>query len=161
MKCMPITWSARAVAPAILVYLVGTRSGAGDLGQRNRRGIARQDRFRFAQLVQLREDIKLERLVLGRRLDHDIDVGQFFQRGRGFDIGQGRFLVFRTDLFLLEESIEAAGDRVQAALDLCLADVLHDHPEPRRGANLDDAVTHGSGANHADCFYAHKLLSLY
>ena len=54
-----------------------------------------------------------------------------------------------------DRAIETAGDRIQTAFDLRFADILHDDFESRGRAYLHDAVTHGSGANHADCFDVH------
>jgi hypothetical protein len=103
---MPITWSARAVAPAILVseidevLLARIASGLHSLSS-------------CAKIsVQLREDIELERFVLGRCFDHDIDIGQFFQRGRGFDIDQRCLLVGSTYLFFLDQALETSRDGV-------------------------------------------------
>ena len=48
----------------------------GEPGDRDRRGVGGEDRLRLQLRAELREDLALDALVLGRRLDDQVGVGR-------------------------------------------------------------------------------------
>src|SRR3712207_9169644 len=67
--------------PRSTLFPYTTLFRSGDLGDRQRGGVGREDRLRRADLVQPGEDLLLELEVLRHGLDHQVGVGQVLQRG--------------------------------------------------------------------------------
>ena len=61
--------------------LAGAPGAHRQLGDRQRRGVGREDRVGPADLVQLGEHLGLELQALRDRLDHQVGVGEVGQRG--------------------------------------------------------------------------------
>ena len=57
----------------------------GELDDRDRAGIAGQDRFRATDAVELREGFLLDLQVFGGGLDHQLTVGQVLELGRAVE----------------------------------------------------------------------------
>jgi hypothetical protein len=70
---------------------------------------------------------------------------------------QGGVLVGNGDLFFLDQPVQAAGHRLEAALTASVGDIHHHHAHTRQGADLRDAVTHGAGADDADVLNCHAV----
>ena len=61
---------------------LGIRGDGSEPGDRDRRGVGGEDRVRPHERAQVGENLALDVLVLGRRLDHEIAVGEFVERRR-------------------------------------------------------------------------------
>jgi hypothetical protein len=96
------------------------------------------------------EDLALHRLVLGRRLDHDVAVAEGFVGERRPDAIERRLAVGAGDGALRDLAGHVAADRGEPLLDLVLGDVVEAHLEPGERADMGDAVAHLSGADDAD-----------
>ena len=61
---------------------LGVAGGDRDLGDRQRRGVGREDRVGADDRVELAEDVLLEVEVLGHRLDDELAVGELVEARR-------------------------------------------------------------------------------
>ena len=66
-------------------------AGRAEAGDRDRRGIGREDYLGRAELVQAREQIELHGLDLSRSFDHEVGRLQGFQPGCPDDVGANPF----------------------------------------------------------------------
>ncbi|MDT4846273.1 hypothetical protein FQZ97_802890 [compost metagenome] len=139
---------------------VGARGGGGQLRDRDRRGVRRDDHLGAHQLVHLLEDLELERVVLGGGLDDELRALQVVVVGRALDQRQRGGLLLGRELFLLDQAVEAARDGGDALVDGGLGHVDHHHVDARYRAGLGDAVAHGAGADDAHSLNRHEKCSL-
>ena len=127
----------------------------GDAADGDGGGVGGQDRFRFAELIELAEDLELDLLILGGRLDHDVGRGHVLEADAAADPPQEGVLVRGGHLALLDVAGQDAGDGLQPLVDEFLPHVVHDDGEPAGGRHLGDAVAHLAGADDAECLYLH------
>ncbi|MDH6591710.1 hypothetical protein M2165_001599 [Variovorax sp. TBS-050B] len=140
---MPMKRSAREVAAASWVIEI-------------EEGVRGDDHLGREHLVDLLQDLELERMVLGRGLDHELRALQVLVVRRALDQRERRGLLLGRELFLLDQPVEAARDRGEALVHRRLGDVDHHHLDARHGAGLRDAVAHRSGADDADSLDSHE-----
>jgi hypothetical protein len=132
-----------------------------ELGDRQARGVGRQDRVRRADLVQLGEDLGLELHALGHGLDDQLGRGEVLQ-GRGeADPLEERVAVGRVELAPAHRAVGRLLDVATPAVQRVLADLDGGHGEARTGEHLHDAGTHGAQPHDADLvqFPGHDALS--
>ena len=122
----------------------------GDLVDIEIGGVARHDRARLADAVELREDLLLHLHQFEHRLDHEIAIGQIIerkarrdQRHAFFDILHGKPPAFGGVLVVLADGGEPAIKRILLRLD-----------DGDGDAGIEEvhrnAAAHGPGADHAD-----------
>ncbi|KFF32578.1 hypothetical protein G039_0334180 [Pseudomonas aeruginosa VRFPA01] len=128
----------------------GITAGRGDGGDRQRRGVAGENRLVVEHLFQLAEQRLLGAQVLDNRLDHQLagaedpqvlDHPQVVQGARARFLGQPAF-------FHLPG--KRSGDSVARLRRRALAAVEEQHREAGAGGELGDALAHGAGADDAD-----------
>ena len=130
--------------------LVGTSARSAELADRDRRRVGGEDDLRPSELSEPREDRGFGFPVLGRRLDHEVHIGQGVEVGRGVDpaerfLGRGRVELPALDRFP-DRPLDAA-----AAGNHQLVRSLHErHAETGACAHLDDARAHEACADHSD-----------
>ncbi len=123
------------------------RQVTADLGRRDCRAVAGQDRIRCGELLEFGEDVLLERQLLRRRLKHE---------GRAFDSRRER--VARCDS-LQERRIvrEQIRDRPQACRQRRPdfgRGFEHGNLMPCGGKEIGDAVTHQAAADYPDLLFS-------
>jgi hypothetical protein len=122
-----------------------TRNGNGGRVGGNRR-------FRLQERRKLGKDLALDVFLFGRRLDHQIAIGERLHGFRRLDAGKrGLALVFGDGL-LLDLAGHVAIDGGEAGLDAVGADVVERHVVACERANLGDARAHLARADHSDFF---------
>jgi len=131
-----------------------------ELGDRNRRGVAGQQRLRLGDGIELREDLELEIEILGRCLDDEVAVGQGAQIGRHRDFGHRFVFLAGAHLLFLDQTIQAAGNGSQSALQGGVGDIGHYHRVACDGEGLNDSVTHRACANDSNLADAHTCCLL-
>src|SRR5262245_2020248 len=118
-------------------------------GHRDRRRVGRQEHIGRQTLAQLLEDLALGRLVLGRRLDDQIAVGELLVVAGGRDAPQRGVLVLRADHAAADLAIHVAPDRLETFFDVRLIDVRKTDVEAFERADMGDAAAHLAGADDA------------
>ena len=138
--------------------LVGTRGRCAKDGDRDRRGIGREQRGGPRQRVESREQRALGVGLFDDRLDDVVGVGEGVERGGCHDTAQGSVAGRRRELSLLDQSGEAFFDRVPRAVEHRLRDVHQPHDEARLREDLGDAVAHRARADDAYGFESSVVL---
>ena len=146
MKCMPMTLSGR------LVWAAMRPMGMDEV-------LRGQDRSRFADLVQVPENLELDVLLLGGRLDHEVRRGHVLEVDAALDSAQQGVLFRRRHLAFFDIAGQDVGDGFQALVDEFLLDVVHDDCQPAGGRHLGDAVAHLPRADDTECFNLHQKSS--
>ena len=135
-KCTPTTW-------------LGALGGACDLDDGDRGGVGRQDARRLDDLVELAEDLVLQRLDLRGGLDHQVAVGELLHVQGDAHPRDGGVRLFLGDLALGDAAGDRRGDpSCAASANSCL--VSSTRPSSRLGAHLCDTGTHRAATDHSD-----------
>ena len=126
--------------------ILGALQGLGQAGDRNGRGVGRQDRVLLDVGFQLRQHGLLDLLVFDDRLDHDVDgaevaVGQGGRDHRD-DLGHLR----RVDLSALELLAQQFLRLAHAEFERLVGDVLHQDRRSPGGRLVGDTAAHDAGA---------------
>ena len=121
----------------------------GDLRDRDRRSVARKDRVRPADGIELLEDLLLDIEILCRGLNDQRTFFKAVKLGSCSDPAENLRLLLLGHRFLLDKAIEALRDIRKAALNELDLHVAHYDIKSGR-CRLCDAVSHCSGADHAD-----------
>ncbi len=141
--------------------LRGPAGHGGELRDRDRRRVGRDDGACAGEPVDLLQDAQLEVEVFGGGLHDELHRRELRVIRRSGDAGERGLAGVARDLFLLLQPLEARIDRGEAAVDGRLRDIDHDDVDAGRSARLRDAVAHGSGADDADALDVHRdLLSI-
>ena len=111
--------------------------------------VGRQDRVRRQDRADIAEDRALHLLALGRRLDHQLRLGQRRDLAHRPDPRQRGVGVGLADLFLLDRARQQLGDIRLALFRARQVDVGQDHVIARLRRHLGDADAHLSRADHA------------
>ena len=122
----------------------------GELGDRQRRRVRRQDAFGRHDVLEPREELALRRGVLDDRLDdelRDARVGQCDDARDSRDRGVGVALL---EPPLGHELAECVGDRIPARICGAETRVMQLHLVARDSGDLRDPCTHCAGADHGD-----------
>jgi hypothetical protein len=129
---------------------LGALGDGGDLGDGDRAGVGREDRAGVGLGVEVAEDLELELLPLGRRLDDHGGALHGVERGGGRDAGHGGLLRGLVESPLLHLAIEVLVDRRLRLGEGVGGDVDQRHIEAGRGADMGDPVAHLSGADDGE-----------
>ena len=135
-KCMPMKRSGRSVAVASLVIEIDEVL------------VAIMPR-EFSDAAEILQDLQLQLLILGRRLDRKIAICQFGLVGRSEDATERHFTVGRGHLLLLDQALQARADGGKPALDRCVCDIRHHHLQAGRRTDLGNPVAHRARPDHA------------
>jgi hypothetical protein len=127
---------------------VGGRDG--DLGDRERGGVRREERVRADAPVQRREDLLLEVQVLGHRFDDQPTTGDGLERRCVRDPPVQRGGLGLGELSPGDRPASGVLERLPAARDAGLVHVDADDGQPGSGEHLDDARTHRAESDDAD-----------
>ena len=100
--------------------------------------------------AQVGEDLALDVLALGGRLDHEIAVGEIVERRRDADPVKRRLAAGFVELALGDLARQQAVDRRERRLDALFGDVVEQHVQSGLGADQRDAGAHLAGADDAD-----------
>ena len=136
-KCMPTKSSGRSTA-------------AGELGDRQRRGVRGEQRVGVHDVLHLAEHAGLERRVLEDRLDHGVAAGQVGRVGGRGDPGEDLGLLLRGHLPAADRLVEERRGVRLALLGGLEADVLEHDVDAGAGRGVGDAGAHHPGAEHAE-----------
>ena len=147
-------------------HALGPRRHAGQLADRQRRGVRRENRVARRCGIELHEHGLLEIELLGHRLDHEVDVAEAVVAGGRADQGEraGELLVgLRARQPLLRhQRVELAGgqllDPLAPGVDEPLLDVAQDDRNSRRGDQLCDLGAHRACAHDAGLEHEHAQL---
>ena len=124
---------------------------AGDLGDRQRRGVGGEDRVLRADLVELAEQLALDGELLEHRLDDEIGVGQVVERRRARQPPHHGVLVGGLILPRSTDLAKKPSVCFSARSSACLGHVVADGPEAGARRDDGDAGAHGAaGAAHGD-----------
>ena len=124
-------------------------------GDRNRGGIAGEQRIRPQMRGQFLEDRPLHVFLFGRGLDDQIAAAEIGEVGAGMDSRQRDLLVFRAQLTLGDLTLERAVDRSQRLGQLIGVGVLERDLQAGDRADMRDPRTHLAGADNPDLSDVH------
>ena len=128
----------------------GAVVGGGDLGDRQRRGVGRQDRLGRDDVVELAEHRLLDLDRLDDRLDHEVGVGEVLHaRGEG-DPAQQLGLGLLGELAARDGAVGGVLEVLAAAGQRLLGDLDTGDLEAVAGEHLGDAGAHRAEADDAD-----------
>src|SRR5690606_35377782 len=99
--------------------------------------------------AELRENLALDRLVLGRGLDDDVVVGEAFQRRRGLDARQAFLPALLVELLGGNLAGHVAADRGDARLDAFFRHIIEADAVSRDRGDMGYAAAHLPGADDA------------
>ena len=134
---------------------VGAPGDGGQLGDGNGRGVGGNDHIRANHGFDLLDDLDLEIVVFGGRLDHQLRRLEVCVAGAAVDQCHGRVALGCSQLVLLHQTLQARDDGGQALVDGLLGDIHHHHLDARNRASLRNAVAHGARANNANRINMH------
>src|SRR5690606_29296875 len=139
---------------------VGTlrRGGHGRDGERA--GVAGENGFGRADVVQLAEHRVLGLEILGDGLDHEIGIGEVGERGGGLDPVEGLIAQRGVELALFDGAIEAARDGLDAAFAELIAHFADPRAITRPGGDLGDSAAHQATAQDGYCLYLRHCSSV-
>ena len=96
------------------------------------------------------EDLALDVLLLGRRLDHEVAIAQFVEAlGRSDALDRGLPLLF-ADALAADLARQVAADGGNTLGDAFGGDVVEQNVKAGERADMGDAAAHLAGADHAD-----------
>ena len=125
---------------------VGRRGQAGD---RDRRGVGGEDRLRIELRAELRIDLALDALVLGRRLDDEVGAGEIAHLVRGGNLAERRLAGLLGELAVSDHAGQVAADGGEPLLDAVRRDIVEQHLVAGQRGDLGDAAAHLPGADDA------------
>src|SRR5262249_9412900 len=112
---------------------LGPVGGGGEPGDGDRRRVGGHNRLRLEKRAKRHEDLALHRFVLGRRLDHEIRVGETLIILGVAYAGQGLFAVLLGDLAGGDLPGEVLAYDLERLVDLLLGQVVeHDFISGKR-----------------------------
>ncbi len=133
------------------------RGRLGHARDRDRRGVARQDRVVTHDFGEAAVDVFLERLVFGHGFDDHVAVSEGLGRRRGIERRQHVAQVLRRGAADLDPAHDDVRGALHAIGDPGLVDIDHGRTNSRPGVGRRDAGPHEAGAEHAHAFYGPRL----
>src|SRR5690349_3038413 len=121
---------------------------------RDRRRVAREDRPRWSQAIEVAKDLELDVGLLGRRFDDELHVAHGVEAGRRSDARQGGVALLRGDRSLLDLPLEVRPDLGQHAFEQSGRDVDQGGVPAVLREHVRDAVAHRPGAHYRDPAHA-------
>ena len=134
-------------------HLLGSGGGDAELHDRDRAGVAGEDRPLVGhEPVELAEDVGLHLLVLDDRLDDELAVGHVGQVGGEREPRHGGVALLLGELAGAEAAVERLHEPAAPGLGGRLVDLADEHVEPGSGAHLGDPRAHETASDDADAF---------
>jgi hypothetical protein len=119
---------------------------------RNRRSVGADDRVGLQQGAEVGENLALDLLLLGGRLDDEIAVAELVERIRGRDARQRGLAVFLGDQLARDLPRQIAVDGREPGIDAVGRDVVEQNVHSGKRHHMRNAVTHLTGADDPDLF---------
>ena len=129
----------------------------GEPRDRDRRGVGGQDGVGAEVRHQRLEDLVLQRLLLGRRLDDEVAPPERREVALEVDAAEGGVAVGLGDLAAVNLAVQVAADDPGRGVERLVGDVVQDHVEAGEREDVGDAVAHLSGADDADALDFHGV----
>src|ERR1051325_158425 len=136
---------------------LGALAEVAHLGDRQARGVRREDRARLGEPLERTEQLFLERDVLRGGLDDQVAVGQVLELDRSGQVLLHLVELVGRDLAFVHAGLEELVDRGEALLERVRGNLAHDGREARLRADLRDAAAHQAAADHADFLDRHGV----
>ena len=137
-------------------HLVGALRGGAEQGDRDRRGVRREDHFGARERIEACEQVALGLGVLDDGLDDVVGIGQGVDGREGAEPGKGGVTVGRHQLALLDELREALVDGGACAFEHRLRHIDQPHVVARLREYLRNTVAHRARTHYADCLQGHR-----
>jgi hypothetical protein len=96
---------------------IGAPGGRREAGDRDGRGVRREDRLGAYGLVEVLERLRLDRGVLDDRLDDELGLGERVEVGRPLDARQQRLALVAGEALALDRACDGALDRGARVLE--------------------------------------------
>ena len=128
-------------------HAVGTAGRRAQGRDRDRRRVGAEHDLRSDDPVERPERVELDRGVLGRRLDHEIDIGEGRQVGRPADPGQQGVAIIRGELVAFDGLGGGALDAGAPGRDQVLGRFDVDDVDAHTRGDLHDARAHQPAAH--------------
>ncbi|MGY4448397.1 hypothetical protein ACVWZR_003057 [Bradyrhizobium sp. i1.3.1] len=125
----------------------------GQRGDRQRRGVRREDHVRLHMLLRLREGISLDLAILEHGLDDEVDVLECSIIGSRRNAREQRVGVTGLGAALLDLLLDHLLSMRLALVGTLLVAVDQDDVETGAGRDVADARTHEAGADHRDLLH--------
>ena len=122
----------------------------GECGDRQRGRVGSEQGVGGDELFDLLEGLLLDRDVFEDRLDHQVAAGEVCRHCGGSDPRQQRGSFLRRRPASGDVLFQELGRVVLAPFGRFLRDVFEDHVDAALGADISDAGTHHSSAEHRD-----------
>ncbi len=136
--------------PIDLIRPVGHRAEFHD---RNRTGVARQDRVRVGEYpIEFLKDLDLHRLLFQHRLHHELAVGHIGKVGGERQSGSGGVPLGLGEFSCRQPPVERLHQAGPTSFGGICIDLAHHHVEAGTGAHLGDPRTHEAATNHPNTF---------
>ena len=133
--------------------VLGALGGGGDLVHVQIGGVGGQHAARFADRVELAEDLLFDVHVLEDRFDDQIDIFEAVVFGGDGERFAGQVIELRLiDLATFQRALEVARDAVMRGLGGLVLHLDQHDREARQERRRGDPCPHGATADHADGF---------
>ena len=130
--------------------LVRARRRRSERGDRDGRGVGREDRVGTDDTIQLAEDRDLGVAIFRRGLDDQLNVGEGRDVGRPPDPLDERVALLVMELSPLDRTSGRSIDPVASARKQLFGRLQHDDLDPDTGEDLGDTGTHETETHHTD-----------
>ena len=130
--------------------LLGTPGLRGEFGDRDGRGVRRQDDVCRQEVVELGEDLAFDLEFLGGRFDDEVAAGKRGAVDGALNAADRGVHLVLGELGFGDFAGEILADGVEAAIEEALLDFAEADIESAAREDVGDAVAHGAGAQHAD-----------
>ncbi len=120
----------------------------GEAVDRDRRGVAREDRGRRGDGVDLVPEALLDLEVLEHGFDDDVGVGRATEVGGGLDPCERGVALVLGEATLRDRAVQVAGDPIAACLGAREIGLVQRDRQADGGVDLGDPMAHQPGARH-------------
>src|SRR5437868_3399842 len=124
----------------------------GYLGDRQRRGVAGENDFGTANLIDIAEYLRFDFKLLGRSLYHEIALCQRLPLQYSANASDGSRTFLRGDLAFCHFALQIFADRGQPVIEVLLRYFTQNYVITTFCKHMCDAVSHRASADHA--YYA-------
>ena len=133
----------------------------GEPRDRDRRGVGADDRVGLQVRAEVGENLALDLFLLGRRLDDEIAVAELVERVGRRDARERGLAVLLGDQLARDLPRQIAVDGGEPGIDAVGRDVVEQHVHAGERGHMRDAVTHLTGADHADLADCEAMFSAW
>ena len=133
------------------------RGGRSDLVHIQIAGVAGQDGAGLGNLVELAENVHLDRHILEHGFDDQIAIGQIVHVQRRGQPAHAGFDLFHAETALLGAILVILADHAHAAIKRILLHLDDGDGDANRQEVHRNAAAHGAGTDHADLLHGQRL----